>query len=136
MSDSHGDGTSDEPTTGETADAVDPTEYYDVLAPLPDALAWTELDALSELLAGIYDQGVELSYHDYPLRNLGSPGSANAWGVVAPGDGEDRFVAVVNLAGFRDVAELQAYLDELVAVAPETRTEWVEHRRADGTTSW
>ena len=111
----------------EATEAIDPTHYYDVLAPLPEKLPWDELDALREFLAGVYDQGAELFYYDYALRNLGLPGVANTWGVAVPDDGDELFVAVINLAGFRDITELQVYLDELVSVAPGSRTEWTEN---------
>ena len=117
-------------------DDPDANDDYDVIAPLDEDLPWTELEALGELLAGIYRPGTVVRYHDYELTNLGQQEVGNVWRVGYRGDDGERFVEILNLAGFRSVTDLQDYLDELVAVGPTTRAEWVDHcrsgRDADG----
>lgn len=104
---------------------------YDVIAPLADGLPWTELEALGELVAGIYQRGTVVQYHEYELTNLGQPKVGNVWRVGYPTDDGESFIEILNLAGFRSVTELQEYLDDLVAVGPTTRVEWLNHLRAD-----
>ena len=103
---------------------------YDVIAPLADDLPWTELEALGELVAGIYQHGTAVRYHDFELTNLGEPEVGNVWRVGYPTDEGESFIEILNLAGFRSVTELQEYLDDLVAVGPTTREEWVDHCRS------
>lgn len=118
----------------ETDSTPDASDYSRVIAPLPDYLPWSELEVMGELLAGVYAHGAELAYHEYVLTNVGDPEVGNVWYVGYPTETGERLLEYLNLAAFRDVTALQTYLDELVAVGPSCRGEWLDHRRATSST--
>lgn len=111
---------------------VDVRAYVDVLAPLPEVVPWTELDALAEVLAGVHPHGTERRYHGYVLTSVSVPAVGNTWRIARPNEnGGETPIEVVNPAAFECVTDLQVFLDELVALAPASRAEWVAHKRSD-----
>lgn len=94
------------------------------LAAPRDGPGASTIEFVAEMLAGAYAHGAEVEYFGYTLCMEGA--ETVLWKVYTD---DGRFIEALNLSAFRTTTEVIGVLDEIVAVNPDDRQEWVVERR-------